>query len=374
MNTPLFKRLRAPSLRSLAKLTAPLALSAGLMACDGEVPQTTLDDLPDLVLPRAKLDKQGAAKTLTLSAADASSESEDEGYCLTEWQLVDQTYDEATGEFSSHYHCPEGGLLQDQITEGVQNPDGTGGYTLTLVNRDGTEVVWEYTFFVENGGYTQHLDGSSSEGETHVSEQNYNLDGSVEVDETYGLHEGSYHIDGTYDEVGRFNGTSVFDDPNTEASPDYTLEHHENADGSFQQIYDGVSEGQRNQYDYQLHADGSVDYDFTYDDLATSATPDYDGSYAYGADGSALGGYTQLFDDGSILEVVDEAAAGGPYLQTWSFDDASTEVSPDQEGEMTYAEDGTAAGSVTFHLGEGLSETCALTMDAEGNTDLGECQ
>lgn len=355
------------------KLTAPALATCALVACEGNVPQTQLDELPDVVMPSGKLDKQGSAVALTLSAADASAE-EDEGYCLTEWQLVEQSWDEQTGEFSSHYTCPEGGLLQDQITEGVQNPDGTGSYTLTLVNRDGTEVVWEYDFVLENGGYTQTLDGTSSEGETHHSVQNYGMDGSVAVDETYSLLEGSYHTVGTYAEDGRFNGTSEFDDPATEASPDYTLEHHEGDDGSFLQIYDGFAQNWHSQYTYAVNVDGSVDYDFVYDDLATAASPDYVGAYAYGNDGSALGGYTQLFDDGSVLEVVDEAEAEGPYVQSWTFDDASTELDPDQEGALTWADDATAEGTVTFHFAGGLSETCALSVDADGNSTLGACE
>ena len=83
-------------------------------------------------------------------------------------------------------------------------------------------------------------------------------DDNTMVDETWGLIEGSYILQGTYDEEGRFNGTSIFDDPNTEASPDYTLEHAENADGSFSQSVDGVFEGWLSQYTYALNADGTV--------------------------------------------------------------------------------------------------------------------
>jgi hypothetical protein len=354
-----------------------MGLVAALLAlplvggCEGATPQISDDKvLPDLVLPQSGLQKSGSAKTLLLSADDAAtSDAEHEGpaECLA-WITVEESYDEVTGAFVYRYSCPEGGDIASSSTVGVDDFMGNGSYTYTLVLRDGTEIVWEYTYVLGADGISQIYDASSNEGETYHGVRTYLANDDVMVDEVWGLLEGEYSLQGVYAPDGRFNGTSIFDDPNTAASPDYTLVHQENVDGSFSQSVDGIFDGWLSQYTYALSADGTVDYAFLSDDLATLATPDFVGAYHYDIDGSGHGAYTQNLDDGSTIDVSDVFDATGVVTESWAFDDAATALAVDQEGVIVYQTDGTGVGTVTFHFDDSESVTCAVSVTAEGST------
>ena len=370
------KSLRTSSWTSVGLVTALFTVPL-IGACEGSTPQLSEESvLPDLVLPQAGLQKSGSAKALLLTADDAATsdeESEEEESECLEWVTVEESFDEETGAFAYHYSCAEGGDIATSSTIGVDDFQGNGSYTYTLVLRDGTEIIWEYVYVLGDDGISQVFDATSNEGETYHGVRTYLDDDNTMVDETWGLIEGSYILQGTYDEEGRFNGTSIFDDPNTEASPDYTLEHAENADGSFSQSVDGVFEGWLSQYTYALNADGTVDYDFLSDDLATIASPDFVGVYHYNADGSGDGAYTQNLDDGSLIDVVDLFDAAGVVTESWTFDDAATALAVDQEGEIVYQPDGTGVGTVTFHFDDAESLTCAVTVSGEDESTL-DCE
>jgi len=351
-----------------------LALAVALapaLACEREVPEIQRE-IPDIVLPSKKLDKQGSVLALQASAEDSATDDEEEGECLS-WITVEETYNATTGAFRYEYACEEGGDLAGYVTEGVDDFEGNGHYTQTLMLRDGGEIVWNYTYTLGADGMSQIYDGVSSEGETHHSIQTYLADESVHVEETWGLIEGVYTTNGTYDDEGRFNGTSSFDDPNTEASPDYTLEQSQGFGCEFSQVVDGVFENTATSYSYTVDIECVVSYVFVNDDLSTLASPDFDGGYTYQADGSGEGSYLQNLDDGSHIEVADAFTADGVVTQSWLFDDVATEVAIDQEGAIVYQPDGTGEGSVTYHFDDGDSQTCAVVINADGETIVSDC-
>jgi hypothetical protein len=378
---------------SLIKLAVPslayLFTVGVLSGCEGQTPQTHIDevqiDVSDIIIPETRsLEKRGEARqaTVAVSAQNASEESaEDPGACV-EWITEEESYDPATGDFTYRYSCPEGGDIAEIVTAGHDDGMGNGNYTQTQILRSGDEIVWTYDYVLMDDGISQLTTGTSSEGESYEGLNTYLADGSTLVDETHVFLEGTYDINGIYDANGLFSGTTVFDDPATEASPDYTLVSDEDLDGSLSQSVEQNFEDFTQTYDYQLDADGSSSYSFSTDDLLTAVSPDYAGSYSYAADGSGEGSYTQLFDDGSMLDNTDVFDAEGNLEQTWTFDDAATALDVDQTGSLSYTivelEDGSLAyvgeGSVTYFLDDDSSVTCGLTIDAEGNTELGECE
>src|SRR5581483_11085046 len=114
-------------------------------------------------------------------------------------------------------------------------------------------------------------------------------------------------------------------------------------------------------------------YSFQTDLLDTQVSPDYDGSYNYNADFSGSGSYTQHFDDGSTDAVSDVINSDGSVVESWSFDDASTEQSVDQTGQMTWQADGSAEGTVTTHVVGGGEQTCDVHISSSGAQTVDNC-
>lgn len=63
----------------------------------------------------------------------------------------------------------------------------------------------------------------------------------------------------------------------------------------------------------------------------------------------------------------------GSVVESWTFDDETTEQAIDQEGSMTWNADGSAEGSVTNHVVGGGDQTCAIHVSADGVQTIDEC-
>jgi hypothetical protein len=354
--------------RSIALLAA---LGLNLTACNPDSPDQNTGFAP--VFPALELGRSRAVSSPlnddTASADDQSASTE----CV-EWVAEEESYHPSTGEFVYRYTCAVGGDIAVSETRGVDDGAGNGSYTTTYTMRDGSVVAWSYTYALDADGVTQHYQGESTTGESFVATYVYQANGDSLAHEVWTLAEGVYTVDGTNFNDGRFAGTEQFDDPTTAASPDWSMEYSEGADGTFSQVVSGSFDGWLTEYSYAVASDGSAAYAFTYDELATTAAPDFAGHYDYAADGSGSGSYRQLFDDGSVLDVVDSFTSDGKVTESWRFDDATTELALDQEGVMNHDVDGSGSGSIVFHLSDGSSQTCQVTVNADGTSLIDNCQ
>ena len=358
-----------PSL-TLWACAAALSVLTGA-GCDGNVPQTQQDDLviPDVTVSRNASEVSRPLENGETESIASTTEVESVTEC-GEFIPVIEEYDEVTGDFRYEYECADdGGDIARIITEGNDDGLGNGSYTTTYLLRNGGEVVWTVEYTVLADGRTRLTTGTSNEGESYESKQTFLDDGTIIAEETYFYLEGTYIVDGVYEDDGRFNGEYIYDSNETpDVNPDYTIVQTENADGSIEQIYEGIEDGWSNSYVYTVNALGETDYVFTGDDPVTSVSPDYSGAYHYAADGSGEGGYERTYEDGSVLSVEDVIFADQSLNQSWIFNDAATLQDIDQTGEMSYAADGSGSGTVTTFVEGGESQTCTLDIDVDGTT------
>lgn len=351
--------------RTIHSITLAAAAMA-LAACEGSVPQ---GGEHGTVLPSVAPRSQIAA----LSSPSSDEASEEEVPACEDWQMVEEQWNAATGEFSNVWQCESEGVVQRSITDGVQNADGTGNFTRTF-EVDGVVIeVWSFTFTTSADGLTQTYDATSDQGGTYQGSYVYAEDGSSTVHEVWTLAEGTYLIDGSYDAAGVFTGTTRFDDPATEASPDYVVVNSPLEDGGFRQEVNSQGDGFTSHYLADFAADGSTHYTFETDDTSSEVNPDWVGEYSWDASGVGSGSYTQSFDDGSLLSVSDSFGADGSTDESWTFDDATTEQAVDQEGQVHYSADGSGEGTITTHVVGGEAETCQIHIDAAGNTTIDQC-
>jgi hypothetical protein len=287
---------------------------------------------------------------------------------------VEETYDEATGEFRYQYDCPVGGDIASSVTVGKDDGQGNGHYTTTYLMRDGSAEVWESDYTVGADGASQHVDSTSDDGQTLSGDYQFGTGGITWAHEVWTGAEGTSVSDYVTTPDGTSTGTSVFDDPSTEVSPDWTSEFTYGADGSYTTTSTGTYEQWAVVTTVIGQPDGSVEYLYTYDDPSTAVSPDFEGQASLKADGSGEGDWMGSYDDGSVSSGFDVYAVDGTVHETWTWDDPATTPSPDQEGSTTYQPDGSAAGTVTEHAADGSSATCPFTMSAVGEVTWGECE
>jgi hypothetical protein len=345
---------------------ACLALPA-LVACEGSVPQVKQHQA---VVP--SLTPNTAVQALDAPSSEDADAEAMSGEC-EEWVEVSSTYDEAAGTFASEYACTAGGAIERTTTEGQGDMMGNGSYTQTYFLRDGSEIVWSYTYTSDQVSTTYV--GTSSEGDTYEGTYTYLDMDTTQVHEVYTTADGIYTTDGiSANDGSSFDGSTAFDDPNTAASPDYVYENTQQDDGSYSQVVQSAGDGWTSSYTATFEVDGSFDYQFQTDLTETVVAPDYAGSYGYAADGSGEGEYTQSYDDGSSLLVSHVIAADGSYDESWTFDDAATDQGVDQEGSIHYAADGTGSGTITTHVVNGDDEICAVSVSADGTSSVDDCE
>lgn len=337
----------------------------GLGACESAVPRA---NDRGTVLPSIAPRTQIAAL-----AAPATDEAAAEVPACEDWQLIEDSYDGVTGAFHSVWQCESEGVVQRSITDGVDNGDGTGSFTRSFEVNGAAVETWTFEYHLSDDGLSQIYTATSDQGGSYQGVYTAGEDGGTIVHEAWHLAEGEYLIDGEYDADGNFTGTTRFDDPATEASPDYLVRDSRLDDGGFRQEVDSREDGFSSHYIADFSAEGTTHYSFETDDTSTEVNPDWVGSYHWDASGVGSGNYTQSFDDGSSLVVTDTFAADGSVEESWTFDDATTEQAVDQEGSVRYAADGTGEGTVTTHVVDGEAETCQIHIDAAGNTSVDNC-
>jgi len=309
------------------------------------------------------------------STSNASGGSESEVFCL-DGEITEESFDEATGQFRNVYDCAPGGGIDTITTEGQQDQNGDGAYVQTTLLESGSSFSWSFTFDTSEDFLVQNYSGVRDDGsESYTGVHALRDDGNWDVEETWAMREGTYNIAGIQTADGPvFDGQYIFDDPATEASPDWEMHIVLNRDGSRSQEVELSGEGFTSEYDFIQNADGSSRYDFSTDLTDSDVEPDFDGSYTYAADGSGEGDYIQSFDDGSLLSVHDVIHADGTVSETWTFDDAATGLAIDQEGEIHFGLDGSGEGTFTLHSEGGTSQTCTVRIDAEGVQTIEACQ
>ncbi|MFH1807594.1 MAG: hypothetical protein ABIJ09_02525 [Pseudomonadota bacterium] len=324
------------------------------------------------MVPDARMQKGGSVRTLAITDEEEAATAGEDGECQA-WTTEEESYDAASGAFVYRYRCDAGGDLLLVETRGVDDGLGNGQYTTTYDLRAGGQIVWSFSYTTEDDGLTTNYAGSSTEGESMSGVYTVLETGETQTSEVWNTLEGSYIVDGVYSEDGRFNGSSSFDDPATEQSPDWTVVNLEGSDGSFSQDVSGVFDGWLSTYTYSVAADGSASYSFVHDELVTSVSPDFEGAYSYQADGSGEGHYRQLFEDGSVMVVTDAFEADGSLTESWELDDAATELEVDQRGTIHFDASGLGTGSVTFFAEDGSRETCEIRIDVDGTQTLSAC-
>ncbi len=364
--TPRFIRL------ALAPLALPLI--GAFAGCNGAVPRVSGHNL---VIPdRSPTRQVQALSSPSTDDTESGSGNDAQAYCL-DGQAGPSTND-PDGTFTSEWDCAPGGGIASISNAGFSDPNtGDGHYDQTTVFEDGTLNVWHFTFDTSDDFLSTTYTGVSDDGtESYVGTYTYSADhpNQSQMHEEWNLHEGTYVTDGLVSNDGTsFDGTETFDDPATDASPDWSLDEVTNPDGTFSQDVHFAGDGFVSDYTYAVDAAGAADYSFATDLTDTDANPDYDGAYHYAADGSGEGGYRQLFDDGSTDDVHDVINADGSVDESWSFDDVATEQSVDQEGSMHWNVDGSADGTVTNHIVDGGDQTCEVHIDADGSQTVDNC-
>lgn len=359
--------LRIPSKRRIL-LCLPLALAA----CEGGVPEVRSQDA---VIPEPSPMRQAQS----LSAPDESGNGGSSGngqrpWCKDGELSLSQSFPD--GRWITEYTCAPGGGIARVRSEGQSDPaTGDGSYDQIAILDDGSEELWHFTVDIAADGSTNHNVGTSDDGSESIDSLYTRLDaeGSYRVETTSSMAEGVYVTNGVQGADGvSWTGTTSFDDPATERSPDWSYDLVMNPDGSGTQTVDYAGEGYTTHYTMDFSADRSSSYDFETDLTSTALTPDYTGAYDYAADGTGTGNYTRFFEDGSTTEV-QEVIASDRLLQSWVFDDASTDQAIDQTGEMTWHADGSGEGSVSFHVVDGGVQTCQVRVSADGVQTIDSC-
>ncbi len=344
------------------------AFGAALPACEGAVPRV---DGKEIVLPSRSPNKRvQALEAPSTTTADANANA----YCAGGGLQTREEFND-DGSFVTEFSCEAGGGIASFRNVGTIDPaTGDGAYDQITVFEDGDESAWHFVVDTLEDGVTQIYDGASDDGvQTSHSVYVYVDASSTLVTETWHSAAGDYVIDGTYLADGSWEGTTSFDDPATAQSPDYSYDETRGADGTSTQVVHFVGEGYASDYTYSVNVDGSSRYEFETDLSDTLVAPDFSGSYRYNADFSGEGSYVEAFDDGSSMQVNDVFAADGSITERWSFDDIATEAAVDQEGSIDFAADGSGEGTVTTHVVGGASQTCQIHI-ADGVATVDNCE
>ncbi|MFH1810220.1 MAG: hypothetical protein ABIJ09_15850 [Pseudomonadota bacterium] len=355
---------------SVTVVLAWVAVAAG--GCDVGVPAVHAFGT---VVPHLTPPNETGARGIPSIEAKALAEGEAQSDSCQEWSTDYEHYTDATGAFEVAYSCAEGGEVARVLTQGVDNGDGSGHYSTVYQLRNGSEVTWEFNFRpdpVEPGAtvYT----GSSSQGGGFEGEYRELANGLTELREVYAYPDHVFVVEGLSDDEGRFNGSVSYDDLGTEISPDWTLVQVEQHDGTIQQTIDSTTDGWGVREKLTALPDGSLRYEFRYDDLGTEVFPDYQGQYDFSPAGTGQGDYTQNYADGSTLTVHQDIEYSGAYRETWVFDDELTAQPKEQEGELHYDLGGHATGTITTYVVGGSAETCDLEVFTDGSTIIDNCR
>lgn len=339
----------------------------------GTVPPGRLTTAAKKVTSRDRVAKLDSAANSETDQCGSSGGREEQTECA-DWHKDLERSNQNTGEFEYIYSCATGGDIATIRTVGVGDAEGNGHYTQTYAMRDGSEILWTYTYTLGADGISQDYVGSSSDGTQYTGTYRYLANDVTEMHEVYTMPGagGISKVDGTTDAAERFTGTQSWDDPATPEDPDSRLVQTEN-DAGLRQNYTYIFEGWDVSYNAFYPAAGGLEYDWTSDDRATTASPDYRGAYVYASDNSGSGSYRQLFNDGSFLDVSHVVVADGSYTEHWEWHDATTPQDLDQKGDLAYTPCGPGTGTMTTYVQGGAPETCHVRVDLDGTTTVDQC-
>jgi len=165
------------------------------------------------------------------------------------------------------------------------------------------------------------------------------------------------------------------DDLATDVSPDrsanFTLYSDGSGSGQLTWFYD---HGIYYAYDISLASDGSQDETVVFEDPGTQVSPDGSGTFHFNANLSGTGDYTERYDDGSRMHLLETFATTGSEVVDYTFDDAATAFTPDLDGHQDIHSDGSGSGDWNVHDATGISETCTYDFDTTGSVANLSCQ
>ena len=286
--------------------------------------------------------------------------------------------DVESGEFDLLYTLPAGYSLISIHDQGAFALDG---YTILGADyREtwtyiGTEARYEIDVTLD--GAEMLLDATDLDRGTDVRGLTRFLPVSVVIDETWDLENGYVEdIQTAYFESGEVvvEQTWTRDERSTDVSPD--------RQGRFEFREDGSGEGRllwfydhgiTARYEIQQASDGSAIGTLRYEDPGTEVSPDGLGTYAFARNGSGSGEYVESYDDGSELVIQEDYSANGSYDEVFTFDDAATSFTPDADGTTHTRSDGSGDGLWRRYDAGGIEETCEFTFDTAGVTQSLSC-
>jgi len=372
------------------------------------LPEPTPDPEPE---PAALSSATGSSSvrlaTLLLLVVPATGEREEYDLLYADGTRLVGFYDPTTGEFALTYDFPptpdgEGGpgeaapaagqqpvqvdRLQQvgrrhttphdtRMAAGQQRPVlESGEYRETTTYTDGQQDVIDYGYaaFAE----ATELWGASPEGDTLQATLRSLPEGeeSLERWERAGVYRlvsrELYAADGSY------RVEYSYDDLATSASPDQEGDYAVAPDGSGAgHLAQAGEDGSFAVYDYRFGIDGSVSGTYTWDDPATLPEPDIEGEWTEDPlTGSTEQSYTLHYGDGTELLVHEVIAADGSIDQTYVWDDPDTPVAPDVEGRFHYLADGSGEGRVLLRGEHGQSTVCDYVLGPAGRVDTEVCR
>ena len=231
-----------------------------------------------------QIDTDGCTTTCRCSDLDPQK---DECY---EWVVVTSSYDPATGDYVQEYDCTVGGDIANTRTVGNDDGLGNGSFVETQTHRDGSVEVWTITYTIDATGTVQTFTGSNNLGETYAGTTTYAANGDQRADEVWTLRTGTYVYAVDYFADGTIAGTTTFDGACIPSSPDWTVVYNKALDGSQTWNGSGIDERLRS-YTWSTvdSGAGTRDYTYTIEDPTTAVSPDETGSWTYNPDGSGTG-------------------------------------------------------------------------------------
>lgn len=124
-------------------------------------------------------------------------------------------------------------------------------------------------------------------------------------------------------------------------------------------------------YDTDFFTDGSATEQLTFEDPSTEVSPDAEGLFDYEPDASGDGTYREYYDDGSLWDA--DYLFRSTYFDDvyWTYDMAESPVGVDLDGEIYYVPDQSGTGVYRRYDTGGPVEICDYAFDTEDNiTDL----
>ncbi len=286
-------------------------------------------------------------------------------------------YDPATGEFDVLYTLEDDDVLTIRDTGRLHLDDAgreTGGeYREVIVHEDGDRFVMDYEYVVKDGRILLEGDGPGGDRVESVITFHEDREEVVEEWSEAGVYE--LHNEEIWFEDGRVHQESVFDDLETRVSPDQVSTWDFEPDGSgVGREEEWEEDGTHTVMDLTVQADGLERVRYTVDEPKTRVSPDIEGIWTETPDGSGTNTYTETYDDHTWLTVAEVYRADGSSDVEYTWEDPTTEVSPDMVGEFHYEPDGSGEGQETTWFDDDEPVTCWFEVDRRGRVDEKDCE